>query len=81
MVDYISIIKMRKLLKFFFIEKKRKDKIMYTDKIQNRSNIRFLFRGLRLSSIILMSFSILSIQNKITILIEFEIKFEYKINT
>lgn len=54
---------------------------MYTDKIQNRSNIRFLFRGLRLSSIILMSFSILSIQNKITILIEFEIKFEYKINT
>lgn len=81
MVDYISIIKMRKLLKFFFIEKKRKDKIMYTDKMQNRSNIRFLFRGLRLSSIILMSFSILSIQNKITILIEFEIKFEYKINT
>lgn len=72
---------MKKLLKFFFIEKKRKDKIMYTDKIQNRSNIRFLFRGLRLSSIILMSFSILSIQNKITILIEFEIKFEYKINT
>lgn len=72
---------MKKLLKFFFIEKKRKDKIMYTDKIENRSNIRFLFRGLRLSSIILMSFSILSIQNKITILIEFEIKFEYKINT